>query len=65
MEIERKVTFQAVDYNNVEILSPLIREKLYVYRHNISTITQDKIFSFNKLQKRGTNDLKGVAYKHI
>ncbi len=49
MEIERKVTLQAVDYNNVEILSPLIREKLYVYRHNVSTITQNKIFSFNKL----------------
>jgi len=26
MEIERKVTLQAVNYNNVEILSPLIRE---------------------------------------
>ena len=49
MEIERKVTLQAVNYNNVEILSPLIRENLYVYRHNVSTITQNKIFSFNKL----------------
>ena len=65
MEIERKVTLQTVNYNNVEMLSPLIREKLYVYRHNVSTITQDKIFSFNKLQKRDTNDLKSVAYKHI
>ena len=65
MEIERKVTLQTVNYNNVEMLSPLIREKLYVYRHNVSTITQNKIFSFNKLQKRDTNDLKSVAYKHI
>ena len=65
MEIERKVTLQAVNYNNVEILSPLIREKLYVYRHNVSTITQNKIFSFNKLQKRDTNYLKSVAYKLI
>ena len=65
MEIERKVTLQAVNYNNVEILSLLIREKLYVYRHNVSTITQNKIFSFNKLQKRDTNYLKSVAYKHI
>ena len=32
MEIERKVTLQTVNYNNVEMLSPLIREKLYVYR---------------------------------
>lgn len=65
MEIERKVTLQAVNYNNVEILSFLIREKLYVYRHNVSTITQNKIFSFNKLQKRDTNYLKSVAYKLI
>ena len=49
MEIERKVTLQTVNYNNVEMLSPLTREKLYVYRHNVSTITQNKIFSFNKL----------------
>jgi len=49
MEIERKVTLQTVNYNNVEMLSPLIREKLYVYRHNVSTITQNKIISFNKL----------------
>lgn len=49
MEIERKVTLQAVNYNNVEILSLLIQEKLYVYRQNVSTITQNKIFSFNKL----------------
>ena len=65
MEIERKVTLQAVNYNNVEILSLLIQEKLYVYRHNVSTITQNKIFSFNKLQKRDTNYLKSVVYKHI
>ena len=65
MEIERKVTLQTVNYNNVEMLSPLIREKLYVYRHNVSTITQNKIFSFNKLQKRDTNYLKSVAYKLI
>ena len=42
MEIERKVTLQAVDYNNVEILASHPR-KLYVYRHNVSTITQTNI----------------------
>ena len=41
MEIERNA-ITTVNYNNVEILPPLIRENLYVYRHNVSTITQNK-----------------------
>ena len=65
MEIERKVTLQAVNYNNVEILSLLIQENcmyivtMYLLLHRIKYLVSTSCC------RRDTNYLKSVAYKLI
>ncbi len=64
MEIERKVTLQAVNYNNVEILR-LSSEKICMYIVTMYLLLHRTKYLVSTSCRRDTNYLKSVAYKLI